>query len=661
MRIPVSLAFLQYLCIYFLTANCYAESELANKKLPPSVVVAFTKESSLSTTNLHWEGKDTPLHSGDVAKSMLQIPAFSMTRKGGGGSEIAYRSQSAGRLPIFINGGNLNGACSGRMDTTITYIFPQNYDKISFFKGPQDVRYGALIGGGLLFERKISRLDKAHFETDINTLFGSFGRFDINANVLAGGSKGSLQAIYSHYQSKDYHAGDSRVVHSAYDRESISLIGTLTPTAHTALEFDVDMSRGRSSYADRAMDARTFDRISYNFAFTQHFNNVFDKLEMRIWHNEIDHIMDNFSYRPVANMDKYRLNNPKRTNTGARLEGRFYIGDYLELHVGGNYDHDTHSLRSSIGNNTQEANAVLNNAYDKTFTFENLGAFTQGQWIPQTSFGISFGMRYDTLNTTKHRDLKVSNSLYSGFMRYEHYFDNATFFAGIGIAQRGADFWERSKNNGLNLKPETNTQLDIGFLYKDLTFSTKISAFVSHIDNYMLLHYATNNTSAFNTNAYLSGGELEAEYTFWESWHIYGSLSYTYAQNLKSTNQLQVYSPLPQIAPLQAQISGFYDNGAWLVRLDAIGNGTQHRYALDYGNVIGKDLGNSMGFITLNLYGGYKHKYFMLMAGVDNITNTLYAYHLSKNGVEIGTLSIAPTHRIYEPGRNVWAKIKLNF
>lgn len=61
-----------------------------------------------------------------------------------------------------------------------------------------------------------------------------------------------------------------------------------------------------------------------------------------------------------------------------------------------------------------------------------------------------------------------------------------------------------------------------------------------------------------------------------------------------------------------------------------IANAAQHRYALNYGNVIGRDYGNSKGFALLNLYGGYKSKYFMLLAGVDNLTNTLYAYHLSK-------------------------------
>ena len=76
------------------------------------------------------------------------------------------------------------------MDTTITYVFPENYNRISILKGSQDVRYGALIGGGVLFDRDILRLSKSQFTFDGSALYGSFGSFDANANVLAGGKYG---------------------------------------------------------------------------------------------------------------------------------------------------------------------------------------------------------------------------------------------------------------------------------------------------------------------------------------------------------------------------------------------------------------------------------------------------------------------------------------
>lgn len=52
------------------------------------------------------------------------------------------------------------------MDSGITYIFPENYDKITILKGPQDVRFGALISGGVLFDRNIVRLDKLNAKAD---------------------------------------------------------------------------------------------------------------------------------------------------------------------------------------------------------------------------------------------------------------------------------------------------------------------------------------------------------------------------------------------------------------------------------------------------------------------------------------------------------------
>ena len=641
----------------------YSTNLITQRILPPSVVLdSFIKDDISSPTHLQWQGKDTPLHSGDVAKSMLQIPSFSMARKGGGGSEIFFRSQGASRLPIFVSGGYLSGACSGRMDTTITYVFPENYNRISVLKGPQDVRYGSLIAGGVLFERDITRFLKPSFNTDVSALYGSFGRFDMNANVIAGGTKGSLQAIYSHYQSNDYRSGDDKKVHSAYKRESVSLIGALTPNERTNIELDVDIGRGNASYADRAMDASAFDRISYNLALQQYISDI-NRLDVRLWRNEIDHIMDNFSYRPPPLM--YMLSNPKRVNTGGRIEARFYPNESIELYVGGSYNHDEHSSRATPMNSTTKelAQSVLSQSYTRDFTFDSAGVFTQGQYAPTSQFALAFGARYDYLKTQQETDSKESlHSLASGFMRYEHYIDETTLYAGIGVAQRGADFWEVSKTNGMNLRPETNTQFDMGLVYEGKAFHTKVSAYASHITNYILLHYVNaDNTNAFNTDAFLGGGELEAEYIAWERWHFYGSLAYTYALNLRSINALESHSPLPQIAPLQAQISSFYEWGNWLLRLDVFGNGAQHRYALDYGNVIGKDLGATKGFVTLNVYGGYKYKFFMILAGIDNLTNALYAYHLSKNGIDIPALNIAPTQRIYEPGRNMWIKMRVNF
>ena len=89
------------------------------------------------------------------------------------------------------------------------------------------------------------------------------------------------------------------------------------------------------------------------------------------------------------------------------------------------------------------------------------------------------------------------------------------------------------------LKPETNAQLDIGLTYQDNVLKGKISAYASHIANYIVLDYNPSNPSAFNTNAMLMGGEIEAEAITWEVLHFYASLAYTYGENLSSQQGLQ--------------------------------------------------------------------------------------------------------------------------
>ena len=151
-------------------------------------------------------------------------------RKGGLGAEVLFRSQGASRVPILLDGSSMQGACGGRMDTSATYIFPENYHRIVLIKGPQDVRFGSLISGGIAFKRDIRRFSTNTLHADTSMLAGSFNRLDLYASALAGGRYGSLQAIASHYEQGDYRTGDKsfigagRATHSAFQKESTVLL-----------------------------------------------------------------------------------------------------------------------------------------------------------------------------------------------------------------------------------------------------------------------------------------------------------------------------------------------------------------------------------------------------------------------------------------------------
>ncbi len=49
------------------------------------------------------------------------------------------------------------------------------------------------------------------------------------------------------------------------------------------------------------------------------------------------------------------------------------------------------------------------------------------------------------------------------------------------------------------------------------------------------------------------------------------------------------------------------------------------------------------------------------LMGLENITNKLYSYHLSKNSIDLSVANNPISDRIYEIGRNAWIRVKYDF
>ncbi|OCR91550.1 hypothetical protein CFT12S02225_00360 [Campylobacter fetus subsp. testudinum] len=648
------------LCATALNAQTTSDSVVVLDKI--SVSSKIEKNILDEPTKVEVAGKETILESPDLAKSLLNVSGFSMTRKGGGGSEILYRSQGAGRLPIFIDNSLLHGGCGGRMDTAVTYISPENYRSVRIIKGPQDVRFGALISGAVLFDRDMLRLSETTFNGNLNALYGSFDRRETSVNLLGGNELGSLQATGGIYKSGDYKDGDGNDVHSKYSKKTGALIATFTPLDDTALSFSADFGSGKAAYADRAMDGVKFDRTSFGVGLEQGFGE--HQLNMQAFYHEIDHVMDNFSLRPNANKgNSYSYSNPKREIKGVRAEGVLNFDD-LTGYIGASYSTDEHSSRNGMGSGGGiVTNLVSNMPYRKNAVIDYTSGFAQGEYI-EGDYGVFSGVRIDHVSIDKYNAGQLATSKdqnpVSAFVRYEHYLNDLTLYAGLGHAQRVADFWEFSKVGGMDLNKEKNSQIDLGSVLKNENSELSFNLFASKIDDYIMLRYDTA-TSAFNTDVMMLGGELDGEILLQNLFKIGGGASYTYGKNLKNTNGLNDGDPLPQISPLAFRFLVGLEQKSWFANAQFYANAAQHRYKEGYGNAIGKDLGYSDNFWTVGLYGGYKYKNYQFLVAAENLNNALYSYHNSKNGAAISTLDIPATTRVYEPGRSFWVKFKAHF
>ncbi|VDR30319.1 Outer membrane cobalamin receptor protein [Raoultella terrigena] len=88
------------------------------------------------------------------------------------------------------------------------------------------------------------------------------------------------------------------------------------------------------------------------------------------------------------------------------------------------------------------------------------------------------------------------------------------------------------------------------------------------------------------------------------------SLAYSWGQNTAD------HQPLPQIPPLEARLGLTWERGDWsstgLLRMVS----SQHRVAINEGNVVGKDFDNSAGFAVFSANAAYRvNKSVKLSAG----------------------------------------------
>ena len=600
-----------------------------------------------------------PIPASDGAGYLKAIPGFSVVRKGGVGGDPMLRGMGGSRIVMNMNGGMMSGGCPNRMDPTSTYAFPETFSRIIVNKGPQSVRYGASVAGNVVFERRTKRFERAGVRGNVSILGASNHRFDDLIDITAGDKEGYARFIQTRNYSRDYADGEGRRIHSGYGRHSLTGIVGLTPDTDTLFEVSYDRSRGWAKYAHGMMDGSQFDRDSYAVKFERaHLSPVVKKLTLNFNYNTIDHIMDNYTFRPGGT----RGMEVKRTQYNIRsvLDMTFSPRDTGA--VGIDVGHEEHTF-------TPAMKGMPRGRENTDMTIGNLGLFMEYNHSLTERSRLLSGLRWDRITNHYHRYStftpgNTTDNAVSGFVRWERTSKNRplTFYVGLGHAERPADYWESYhtwRTHGA-LHPsatrpakEKNTQLDLGWVYAGKKTNASLSLYYAHVDDFILRKPVG---GYGNVDARLYGLEAEVTRTVSPRWTLGASLAYTRGDD--RTND----APLPQIAPLEANLTAKYShrkmeaNAVW--RLVS----RQNRYHKGYGSVTGTDYGPTDGFGILSLSLAYRpDENLTLSLGVDNLLNKAYAEFVNYSEAAIPALGISAGGHITEPGRTIWFKSNYKF
>ncbi|HEZ7004771.1 TPA: TonB-dependent receptor [Neisseria cinerea] len=673
------------------------------------VTVTGTQQQKANTVKFNPKATLQPLPAGDGADLLQSVPNMSIIRKGGSSGDPLFRGLGGSRLAINADDQFVYGGCSNRMDPPTSYIHPSTFDEVVVTKGPQTVTQGmGLISGSVHFVRKDPTFHEQPYSFNGSTTLGSSGRRDASFEAGAGGKYGYARLNVSHNESDDYKDGAGNRVHSNFKRDGQMVQLGVTPTENTTIAGTYERSRGKAAYADRMMDGSKFDRDAWNVRISQrNITPWLSEIEARYGSSEIDHVMDTYSLRPVGMMGKRAMNPKRRTDTG-NLKATF-DWDNVNLQTGIDYMRDRHTERNGNEN-------YASSPFKPTQSFDQLGGFAEAAWQRTDKQKLIAGLRHDQVTGTYETKAdsdplkKTKYPLTSGFFRFEQTTGNTKYYAGLGIAQRAPDYWERKKSE--NLRKETNRQLDAGLIWNSGNWHVSASVFAGKVDDFiivetkpMMMHHAAGSTtahshmahhhaghsghtptapatgghsgshtstapaagghsghhhgadlSARNIDAIRLGGELEVKWQFAPNWSISSNLAYTYGKNRTDGK------PLAQTPPLEWNNTLAFDDGKFSAGALWKVVAKQNRYAKGQGNIIGQDIGASAGFGVLSVNAGWKfNKYATLQGGVDNVFNKTYAEFVSRSGGFVDPAAGIKTTRVNEPGRTAWLRLQAKF
>lgn len=611
-----------------------------------------------------------PLPAHDGADYLKTVPGFSVIRKGGTDGDPVFRGMAASRLNILLDGELIFGGCGGRMDPPTAYVYPESYDRVMVIKGPQTVLHGpGNSAATVLFERDPPRFDEPGLEGYGSALFGSFGRNDQVLGLSAGTPSYYVRGDATRSDMDDYRDGDGTRVHSRYTRWSADLAAGWTPDADTLIELSTARSDGEAAYADRMMDGTRFERTNWGLKAERHnLSPLIGKVEGQAYYNYVDHVMDNYSLRPQT-MGTKRASNPDRETTGLHASAELLPGAATRVNVGVDHRRDIHTARSS---QDQELDPYQLKPRMEDARFSQIGLFGEVEHTVNPRNRVIGGLRVDWWEAEDRRGSGSTagetrdRTLTGGFVRHEHDLGTATMlYAGLGHVQRFPDYWElisqgresETTDSAFHTAPEKTTQLDLGLIHASGPWHTSVSAFISRVDDFILIdtRFPGKEGTMVSRNIDASTWGAEAGLA-WSAgpWKLDGTLAYVRGEN--DTDNV----PLAQIPPLELRLGAEYATGTWslgsLVRVVA----DQDRVDEGAGNIVGQDIGESDGFTVVSINGSYRLRgNVLLAAGVDNLLDETYAEHISRAGFAVP--GYEQTDRVNEPGRNLWASLKVEF
>jgi iron complex outermembrane receptor protein len=622
--------------------------------LPPTVVTAESLWLPEQTV-LHPE---TPaqLRAVDAADLLRLEPGLAVVRNGPQTGILQMRGLSGDRVRINVDGLTITPACPNHMDPPLHYANPRAVERVRVIAGVTPVSQG---GDSLAGTVNLESPDPA-FPTSQPTHYqGQLGAFYRGANDGYGFSAGASaadQRVGAGYsgtwqQGDDLRFPGGRVSDTGFETQQ-HLAQVSARGQGTLWTADAGFGLTRDSGTPTLpMDMITDD--SYRVGLRHLGDYAPGQIEGRLYYHQIDHLMDNFSLRPVA-AGMPRMQSPA-TSEDIGLSAALTSSKPMHTFRNGVEVHNNQfdAYQQNVGTGAKQDTLNENQR-------SRLGLFTewQGTWTP--SWTTLAGVRVDTVWSSAEAveqwfppanadriafnnadrtqaDCNVDATLAVRFTPSEY----QNYELGVARKNRAPSLLERylwtplSASAGqadgrtylgnIELESETSHQVAATASWYGKKWEVKVSPFYNWVQNYIQGTPTSRLDSAGRPvlqyenfdNVQLYGVEAQGELKLLSWLRAQGNLSYVRGQNFDTDDNLYRIAPLRGLVALRAAQAG------WEAGVEVEMADDQDKVA-QYNGELPTD-----GYALLHLRLGYTlAQRYQLSVGVENVLDKEYSDHL---------------------------------
>ncbi len=578
---------------------------------------------------------------------------INMIKRGNYAWEPSLNNMISDRINVTIDGMQIFGACTDKMDPITSYVDISNLEKVTIASGQHGTDNANTIGGAIDL-----KLDKNSFSDYNNLILGTDLGYETNANTQIVGFEANystkkffLNTDFINRNANNYTDGNNNeVLFSQYSKYNISAISGYKisdkETLGASFIFDKATNVGYPALPmDVSLAKAVIGAVNYEYKNNASF---FNYIDTKLYANSITHVMDD----------------TKRPNVPIHMDMPGWSDTY-GFYVKSKFKKRNHNFSANLNTYYNKSLAEMtmypadsNESLMFMLTWPDVRTFYSGVFLSdditvntQTSIQLNgrlgyqnntiasnFGLSslqifYPNLNASKNR---VLPSVSAQITNKTNYFTLAT---SLGYGERApsvsegyGNFLYNSFDNfdyigNPNLKNEKSLEFNSKIDFKINSLSMSFNNSLFYISDYIIgvinpdiqpmvigangvkVYTSLNKVLQFNSS-------LGVTYKLNKEFNVNGTITYNYGKQINGEN-------LPLIAPISYTTNIEFKKNLFTSSFQIVGAGTQHNFSKNYG----EDKTNA--YTIFNFDAGYtfyiNNDSLTLKTGIENIGNTYYS------------------------------------